>query len=178
MRKLIARQLTQMDVPGQDAADIIYVLGGGLGSTRHHLQLAADLYHRGASKKILYYHKAGAMVTDRSLGKAMGRDAWVVKRLAAYGVPASATEAVVVPERFWGTYSEAQVVSGIVVRRQFKRLLLISSPHHTRRVRQCFRSFLPGQGVALVVAGSGDRAYLREHLVEYLKLKVYELLLL
>lgn len=178
LRTLLARKLVQVDAPVRGKSELIYVLGGAVNSTRNHLKRAAELYHQGRAKKILYFHGTGAMVADRSLKRNISHDEWVVRQLAKYGVPASATEAVPDPEKFFGTYSEAEAVSRIVLQRNYKSILLITSPYHTKRVRKCFDYFLDGKGVFIVVVGSDDRAYLRSHLVEYLKLKVYEYLLL
>jgi len=167
-----------MDAPIRGKADAIYVLGGGVRSTRAHLKRAAGLYHRGISGKILYFHRAGDTVKDWGLGRVISRDAWVIRQLTSLGVPVSATEAVPVTERFWGTYSEAEAVSDLVLKRNVTSLLLITSPHHTKRVRRTFAYFLQEQGVTLFVGGSDDKAYLRELLAEHVKLRVYGLFLL
>jgi uncharacterized SAM-binding protein YcdF (DUF218 family) len=178
LRTLLARKLVHADEPVMGNAELIYMLGGSVRSTRSHLKRAAELYHQGVSEKILYFHGNGATVSDRTLKRDISRDAWVVKKLSQYGVPPSATEAVIVQDYFFGTYSEAEAVSRIVRQRECKSILLITSPYHTKRVRKCFDYFLNGKDVSIFVVGSDDRMYLKSHVVEYFKLKVYEYLLL
>lgn len=178
LRAALGRELIDVDSPIPGKVDAIYVLGGGVRSTRAHLKRAAGLYHQGVSEKILYFHRDGDTVRDWSLGRDISRDAWVMRQLTARGVPVSATEAVPVMEGFWGTYSEAEAVSALVVERRRKSLLLITSPHHTKRVRQSFAYFLRGQGVSVLVGGSEDTAYLRELLMEHVKVRVYGMFLL
>ncbi|WP_152005871.1 YdcF family protein [Desulfoluna spongiiphila] len=178
LRDALRRELVDMDSPIRGTADVIYVLGGGVRSTRSHLKRAAALYHQGVSKKILYFHRDGDTVRDWGLGRVISRDAWVVRQLVDLGVPVSDTEAVPVMEGFWGTYSEAEAVALLLAKRNQKSLVLVTSPHHTKRVRQSFAYFFQGQGVSILVGGSDDKAYLRELLMEHVKLRVYSLLLL
>lgn len=178
LKNLIARELVLVENPIQENIEAVYVFGTGYKGTRRHLKRAADLYNQGFTDKILFFHVAGAMKYDRSLRKTLPRNAWVVHQLEKYGVPAFAAEPVAVPYRFFGTYTEADAVANEIVQRKLKSILLITSPYHTKRVRKCFDYFLNEKEVFILVSGSTDRGYLRDHLIEYLKLKFYEWFLL
>jgi uncharacterized SAM-binding protein YcdF (DUF218 family) len=98
--------------------------------------------------------------------------------LERHGVHPGAVEPVSIDPGLFGTYSEAEALATLVRKHQWESLLLITSPHHTRRVRESFRQCLKGAGIALRVIPSKQQASLGELLKELIKLTVYRVVLL
>jgi uncharacterized SAM-binding protein YcdF (DUF218 family) len=76
-----------------------------------------------------------------------------------------------------GTYSEAKDISEFVIRDKYNSILLISSPYHTRRLKESFQSFIKDQNVTLYILASEEKVRLRDMVSEYFKLRVYQLFL-
>ena len=68
-----------------------------------------------------------------------------VARLVGAGVSASRVR--ILPLNVGGTRGEAEASRNEVVRARFKRVLVITSPYHTRRTLAVFRSAFSGTGV-------------------------------
>ena len=110
-------------------------------------------------------------------------------KLTEFGVPTECIEPIKIKEGFFGTFTEAKGISSLIKRQGYKSLLLISSPEHLYRAEISFDNFLKDQNTTIYacpvksgfyltgVKESGGRALLRDLLVEFIKLKVYQYLL-
>jgi uncharacterized SAM-binding protein YcdF (DUF218 family) len=58
------------------------------------------------------------------------------------GVPA---DAIILEERPTSTYEDAVYVKEIVLEKDLKSVIVVTSPHHTRRSRMIFRKVFQGQ---------------------------------
>jgi len=113
-----------------------------------------------------------------SLGRNLTNEEWSVLKLQEFGVPSECIEPIKVKEGFFGTFSEAKGISSLIKRQGFKSLLLISLPEHLYRAEISFDNFLKDQNTSIYVEGSGESdVSLRHLLVEFIKLKVYQYLL-
>jgi uncharacterized SAM-binding protein YcdF (DUF218 family) len=72
-----------------------------------------------------------------------------VARLIRYGVPASRVR--LVPIQVDGTYGEAFACREFALRSGVRRLLVVTSPYHTRRALATFRAAFAGTGVQVGV---------------------------
>ena len=157
---------------------IIYVLGGSQNSLTHRFKTAARIYQERGAQKIFILRRPGITEYDPLLGRNLTNDEWSVKRLEDLGVQKEHVELLSLNYGFFGTLTEARGVSQEVVNRGYDVLIIVSSPYHTARVRGSFSKYLKDKAVNVFVYRSDDYPQLRELLLEYLKLKIYENILL
>ncbi len=100
-------------------ADVIVVLGGGgLERVRH----GVKLYQLGYGAKII--------VTG------MGEARLTMQEAVSLGV---SEDAIILEEKATDTHENAEYVKQIMVDRNFRSAIVVSSPHHMRRARRVFR---------------------------------------
>ena len=157
--------------------DVVYVLGGTPDSLRSKFQTASKLIQEGKAARVLVLSQHGVMAFSSSLGRNMTANEWVVENLGAVGVAAKAIEFVAVEEEFFGTWSEAKGLSRFVRERGYRRLILVTSPFHSRRVWESFSRTIEQPDMRLFLYPSDELSYLRHLLPEYLKQLVYRALL-
>ena len=162
--------------PGQ-TFDAVYVLGGGQESLRAKFKTVSSLYDQGRVKKVHILSRPGRTEFDPSLGRNLSNDEWSLQTLEQFGVPSEAVRTVPVQSGLFGTFSEARAVARLAEQRSWSDLLLVTSPHHTRRVRESFQACLSSANVRIQVISSRDSQRLHELLREACKLIVYELIL-
>lgn len=162
--------------PG-DFVDIVYILGGSQKSLKLKFKTAADFYHKGVCKKILFLSQAGVTEYSSLLQRNLTNNEWASLNLVNLGIPKKNIKPIDLKEGFFGTYSEAKGISTLLKEKKYKSILLISAPYHTQRVKNSFNSFLQDQDVSVYVQGSGEKLFLRHFIVEFIKLKVYQYLL-
>ncbi|MDZ7761095.1 MAG: ElyC/SanA/YdcF family protein [Desulfovermiculus sp.] len=163
--------------PGQ-TFDAIYVLGGGQQSLRAKFKTVSTLYDQGRVHTVYILSRPGRTEFDPGLGRNLSNDEWSLKTLEQYGVPPEDVQTVSVQAGLFGTFSEAKAVTQLAEQRSWSDLLLITSPHHTRRVRESFQACLNSANVRIQVISSQNKQSLGELLREGLKLMAYELILL
>ena len=154
--------------------DVIYVMGGAQESLRYRFKTGAELYHQGRGKKILILSEPGITEYDPVIQRNLTNDEWAIRQLVDLGVRREDIEPVQLEEGFFGTVAEAKGVSAIASKKGYKHLILVSSPCHTMRVWVTFSRFLKNRDTVLDVYASNDHANLRNLLLEYLKLVIYE----
>ena len=171
--------LTSVDdlKPGQ-TYDVVYVLGGGQESLIPKFKRVARLYSQGRFQEVAILSRPGRTEYDRKKGRNLTNDEWSLQTLGRYGLPRQSVRTISVHSSFFGTFSEAQAVARMAPKNNWEDLLLISSPHHTRRVRESFQTCLESSEIRIQVISSRDDQSLGELLREIFKLTVYELLLL
>jgi uncharacterized SAM-binding protein YcdF (DUF218 family) len=174
--------LIKRDVP--EKADVILCLAGG--NVERGLA-AADAYHEGLAPLIFITRESLPVGYERLMEKGLDYPESVdllrrlLKRL---GVPESA---ILTSDTFVGsTIDEARLMRGVVEKRGFLSLIIISSPMHTRRAWLTFRKIFKDSGVKITMLPStysgfrpGDwwksRGYVREVIIEYEKLLYYRI---
>ena len=135
---------------------------------------AAELFHKGICKRIWILSRPGKTEYNRSLGRNLTNDEWSVLKLKEFGVPEENIEPIKMDEGFFGTFSEAKGISSLIKGRGYKDILLVAQLYHTRRVKLSFNKFMTDQNVSLNIIGSGEQLFLRHHIVEFIKLKIYQ----
>ena len=105
-------------------------------------------------------------------------NAWLLKRLVELGVKKEDIEPLFLGSSFFGTLREARGVSQEVINRGYNVLILVSSPYHTMRLQECFSRYLKDKGINVFVYQLDDYPRLWGLVLEYLKLIVYEKILL
>ena len=178
LRHLLSDELICINPPAPETkVDVLYVLGGSQKSLKFKFKTAADLFHKGICKKILILSRTGKTEYSVSLGRNLTNDEWSLLKLKEFGVPAEDVEAIKIKEGFFGTFAEAKGISSLIKNRGYKSLLLVSSPYHTQRVKISFNKHLKGQA-AFYVQGSEEKVFLKNLIVEFFKLKVYQYFLI
>ncbi|MBC2696078.1 MAG: DUF218 domain-containing protein [Desulfobacteraceae bacterium] len=157
--------------------DAIYVLSGSQRSLELNYKTASELFHKRICKKIWILSRPGKTEYSKSLRRNLTNDEWSLLKLKEFGVPAEYVEAIKIKEGFFGTFSEAKGISSLIKNRGYKSLILVSSPYHTHRLKISFGNFLKNQNTSLLIEESDAKAFLRELIVEFFKLKVYQYLL-
>ena len=130
-------------------ADAIFVLAGTV--AERPLE-AADLYQAGYASKILVTRDQ----PEQAVAVAGTRGVHLPERyqlnldmLVALGVPRSA---LIVPERVHGnTASEAETLREVAIQQGWKKVIVVSSTYHLRRVALVCRRQLRGTGVEIVL---------------------------
>jgi len=179
LKHLILSELIDINpLPSGSKVDAIYVLGGSQTSLELKYKTASELYHKGICKRIWILSRPGITEYSVSLGRNLTNNEWSILKLKEFGVPDDCIEPIKAKEGFFGTFTEAKGISSLIKRQGFKSLLLISSPEHLYRAEISFDNFLKDQNTSIYIKGSGEHdVSLRYLLVEFIKLKVYQYLL-
>ena len=177
-KKLLSYLISVDDLPIGKIFDAVYILGGNQENLRPKYKTLASLYLQECCKYISILSRPGTTYFSRSLGRNLTNDEWSLMTLEGLGVSQKDIQTLEVEPGFFGTYSEARYVSTIARQREWKSLLLITSPHHTKRVRKSFDYFMDGSIVEVSVTASKSQASIFEILAELFKLKFYQYFLL
>jgi len=175
LKSLLLNQLIRINPasPGTKT-DAIYVLGGSQTGLEYRYKTAADLFHKGICKRIWILSRPGKTEYSPSLGRNLTNDEWSILKLKEFGVPNEHIEPIKIKEGFFRTFAEAKGISSLIKIRGYKSLLLVSTPYHTHRLKISFDNFLKNQNTSLLIQGSETKAFLRDLIIEFLKLKVYQ----
>lgn len=174
IRKELIRENSKMCT---NVVDAIYILGGSQSSLKFKFKTAAEIYHKGICRKIMILSRPGKTEYSSLLGRNLTNDEWAILTLEELGIPEKKIEAISIKEGFFGTFAEAKGVSKLIMERGYQSIILLSSPYHTHRVKISFEEFLKNNGVTLYIQGSDKRASLKEFIIEFIKLKIYQYLL-
>ncbi|MCP2501013.1 MAG: hypothetical protein NCA08_05550 [Deltaproteobacteria bacterium] len=156
-----------------DPSLVVYILGGRQESLRYQCKTVGRLYMEGATRKVLVLHRPGITEYSPALGRNFTNDEWATVTLKEEGVAIENVEFIPVAPALFGTFAEARVISGLARSRRVKRLVLVCSTHHTKRVWLSFSHFNVDNAFELYTYGSEERAGISEILVENLKLRMY-----
>jgi len=162
----------------QPECSFIYVLGGSEGSLRERFNIAARLYHEKVAVKLMTLSRPGITAYDPVRGRNLTNDEWSREELIRLGVRSSDIEVIYAGEGFFGTLAEAKEVARLTPGRGYRRLILVTSEHHTRRAWLAFSTTLAGQGIEVYAYMARDREDLAILAEEYVKLIVYRSFLL
>jgi hypothetical protein len=158
--------------------NILYILGGPQKSLMKKFKIAADLYHRGLCKKVLFFSNPGITEHSPSLGRNLTYDEWAVIKLAALGVSNEDIEPVVFKKGCFGTLTEAKGISDIAANRGYNQVILVTSHYHTARTWLTFSKMLAHRNVILFIYATDEPVGLLSIIDEYFKLVLYEYLVL
>lgn len=152
---------------------LIYVLGGGQDSLVNRFRIAASLYHKGFSEKILILSRPGITEFSPELGRNLTNNEWAIRELEKLHVRKEDVEPVPVKNNVFGTLGEAKDLSDIVRKKGCNRLILVTSDYHTRRVFHAFSKYLSDDSIELYIYGAEDEKNIRYLFSEYIKLFIY-----
>lgn len=153
---------------------MMYVLGGAQRSLEPRFRTAAMLFHQGIARKIFLLDAPGITEYSSELGRNLTHNEWSLRQLEQLGLQPADVEFVPIDMGYFGTLAEARGVSNLVLRGHYKHLVLVTSSYHTQRVWITFLHFLPRQGVKVSICGSVERERTGNLLLEYVKLIVYQ----
>ena len=156
-----------------DTSLAAYVLGGTQDSMNYKLRTVGQLYAEGTVRKIFILHRPGITEYSPALGRNLTNDEWVTGKLKEEGVAVETLEFVPVPAATFGTFAEARGISALARSRRVKRLVLVSSAHHTKRVWLSFSHFNADNAFEPYIYGSEERVGILELLMETMKLRFY-----
>jgi uncharacterized SAM-binding protein YcdF (DUF218 family) len=138
-------------------ADAVVVVAGGIPSSE---TTAAGLYVRGLAPLVVLSNDfTPARVRELIALGARRLDYQGESRLVlqAYGVPPDAIMALAVPVK--STEAELRLVAEAAQARGWRRIILVTSPHHSRRVKLVWTRESPGSVEGLIaLAKEGDFA--------------------
>jgi DUF218 domain len=161
-----------------DISPVVYILGGRQESIRYKCKTVGTLYAEGAARNILVLHRPGITEYSPALGRNLTNDEWTAVTLKEEGVAVENVEFIPVPPATFNTFAEARGISSLARSRRVKRLVLVSSTHHTKRAWLSFSHFNVDDALEFYTYGSEERAGILELLVEHLKLRMYKYLVL
>jgi len=156
-----------------DTSLVAYILGGTQESLSCKWKTVGRLYAEGTVWKILVLHRPGITEYSPSLGRNLTNDEWATVKLREEGVPVENIEFIPVPPASFDTFAEARGITSLARSRRVKRLVLISSTHHTKRVWSSFSHFNADNAFECYTYGSEEKAGIVELLMENLKLRMY-----
>ena len=156
-----------------DPSSVIYILGGEQESMRYKCNTVGTLYSEKGPWKVLVNHRPGITEYSPALGRNLTNDEWATVKLKDDGVAVENVEFIPVPAATFDTFAEARGISSLARSRRVKRLVLVSSTHHTKRVWLSFSHFNVDNAVEIFTYGSEERADIFELLMENLKLRIY-----
>lgn len=157
---------------------VLYVLGGDQTSLVYKFKIAADLQRRGLCEKIILLSKPGITEYVPQLNRNLTNDEWAIRWLTDLRVPQKSIEPVVMKEGFFGTLAEAKGMRAIASERNYTHIILVTSSYHTRRTLATFSKVFKDRVVNLSIYGAAEPVLLRDMLYEYLKLLLYESIVL
>lgn len=167
-----------------EKADAALVLSGGLAER---VAEAVDRYKEGQVSKIVLMtpeaEPAAALLLSRGVRLPTEPE---IARAVAVGLGVPDADVLVVPDPVDSSESEALAFRLWVGKRGWKRVLVVTSPYHTRRARGLYRDVLEKIGVEALVVPSRHgsfraedwwrhRAGIRNLVIEYQKLIYYSL---
>ncbi len=156
-----------------DTTSFIYILGGRQESMRFKCKTVGRLYAEGATRNILVLHRPGITEYSPALGRNLTNNEWATVKLKEEGVAVENVEFIQVPPASFDTFAEARVISSLARSRRVKRLVLVSSTHHTKRAWLSFSHFNADNALEFYTYGSEERAGIFELIIENLKLRMY-----
>ncbi|MBU2690442.1 MAG: YdcF family protein [Candidatus Eisenbacteria bacterium] len=126
-------------------ADAILVLGGGRGER---LATALQLYKEGWANQI-YVSGPNEPGISRLLDPDALTQAEVKRHLAVqHGVPEDKVSVILGPS---STFEEASLTKDLFLQLKYSRILVVTSPYHTRRAYQTFRHIYRKTGIQISV---------------------------
>lgn len=121
-----------------EKADVILVLAGDDNGER--VDEAVKLYKQGYAKKLL--------MSGGRLAWRLTYAQWMRKQAVAEGVPQSA---IILQDKSRSTVDDANFSLPIVKQHNFKSVLLVTSPSHSRRAKRVFHKVFKPEGIKIII---------------------------
>jgi hypothetical protein len=138
-----------------DVADVIVVpeWAGAAGVIE-----ASDLFHRGFAQRVALLPEPQEPAEEELVRRGVSyvdRNVALVQLLRSLGV----ANVDVIPDPAAGTDAEGQVLLSWCDQRQFRSVLVVSSPDHSRRVRRVLRRSLRGHPTTLRIRSARNSSF-------------------
>ena len=159
-----------------DSLSAFYVLGGNQNNLKLKIKEVGRLYREGKARKVFFLHRKGITEYVPKLGRNYTNDEWAAEHLKMEGINADDIEFVLVPSAFFSTFAEARAVSSLARLLGIRRLILVTSRHHTARTLGSFSQCNRDSQLDLYIYDTEMEGDTFELIVELLKLSVYRLL--
>jgi hypothetical protein len=166
------------ELPTEINFDAAYILGGDQKSLEAKYKTMASVYCQGRCKEIVILSRPGITEYNPNLGRNLTNDEWSLMIMNKYGISSQDVEMLRIESGFFGTYSEARSLAKIVSEKNWNRLLLITFPLHTKRVKKTFTYFISEKDLKMYVIASNHKSGFFELLMEFFKLQFYQIFLL
>lgn len=157
--------------------DAAYVMQGGLASEER-LRAAADLVHMGRVPALYILSDDHRSYHSFTENRALNRTEWALAYLGWLGIPRERIHVVQDGPGAFGSLHEADLVTAALPA-TVQRLVVVTSPVHTRRSGLAFRRRLPAT-IAVTTYAAIDWSLSAEAFAplwfEYLKLAVYSVI--
>jgi uncharacterized SAM-binding protein YcdF (DUF218 family) len=135
-----------------EPADVIVVLSGGL---PYRALEAAALYNRGGAPEVWVSRPESPAQNMEALGvQYVGEEEYNRQILVQQGVPPASIH--IFPETIVDTQQEVEEIAREMRREDKSRVIIVTSPQHTRRVRALWRSIVGNQPKMIVRAAFED----------------------
>lgn len=159
-------------------ADAIYILGGSQTSQEYKYKTVAQILKRGQGKHVWILSNKQKTQFNPELGRNMTTNEWSKLYLKKVGVNPEAVDTIVMRGKFFGTLTEAEHVSHLAREKGFGKLILVTAPYHSRRTLLSFSHFAKNADIDLKLQISDENASVIQYVVEYFKLKVYQVIII
>ena len=123
-------------------ADAIVVLAGGVGESgqvgqgyQERVQYAVELYNKGYSENMIFLSGYGHIFKEPMIMKALA---------ISLGV---SSDAIILEDKPSNTYEYIESLGEIFTRRNWKSMLIVSSPYHMRRVSIVAKKIIPDKEI-------------------------------
>ena len=177
-KNLLSYLICTDNLPPEKVFDGVYILGGDQESLTAKYETIAKLYVQGRCKAINILSRHGITEYNNALGRNLTNDEWSLMLLEGFGISTNDVRTLKIEPGLFGTYTEAKWISRVAEKNGWKNLLLITSPHHTKRVKQCFTHLIDGTAINFWVTSSKYNVGFWELLSEFFKLQFYQIFLL
>ncbi|MGB9613017.1 MAG: YdcF family protein [Candidatus Margulisiibacteriota bacterium] len=119
-------------------ADVIVVLGGDNNGER--VEEGVKLFKRGYAPYLL--------MSGGPLAWKLTQAQWMKKQAVESGIP---PKFILIQEKSRSTIEDAKFCLPILMEHNFKSVILVTSPYHTRRARRVFQKICAPQGIKVLV---------------------------
>jgi hypothetical protein len=160
-----------------DTIEVLYIPGGAPSVTASHIKSASIVFRNYTIKTLLFINDSRKNEYDPALFRNLTMNEWVIKKIKLYNIAAEKLDTVSIPDRFFGTLSEACYVTEYLQQHNHKHVLIHASPGHINRIVLSFNYYLKPKDIILFTSESTDSFTPFEHVSESIKLKTYQFLL-
>ncbi|MBI5400423.1 YdcF family protein [Candidatus Saganbacteria bacterium] len=127
-------------------ADVIVVLSGDGNGER--MMEGIKLYRKKYAKKILV---SGGLFAWR-----LTEADWMKHQAVVLGIPAAA---ILLEDKSFSTLDNARFSLPILIKRKARRIILVTSPYHTRRAKRVFQKVFSGAEIEVIVVPARESKF-------------------
>jgi len=164
-------------LPQNDTLDAVYIFGGNQAALEPKFDTASELYAQNRTDTVLILSRPGITEYNATYGRNLTNDEWSLINLERRGIPKEDVQTVEIDGGFFGTFAEARRISELAKERGYEAMALISSPYHTKRIKESMAHFYKETEFTYYILASEYRRSSMALIKEYIKLQLYRLVL-